>query len=76
MHQPHPSAQTSQTGGVRSVPGYRICTSKQIMFCRLVCARATLMALSTASEPLLAKKNLVRLGGTILSSRSSNPTCT
>ena len=50
-------------------------TSKQMMFWRLVWARATLMALSTASEPLLAKKNRDRLGGTIFSSLSSRPTC-
>jgi hypothetical protein len=31
--------------------------------------------LSTASEPLFAKKNLVRLGGEIFSSLSSRPTC-
>ena len=49
-------------------------TSKQMMFWRLVWARATFIALSTASEPLLAKNSLVKLGGTIFSILSKRPT--
>lgn len=63
-------------GSCSSYDGMQLgATSKQMMFWRLVWARATLMALSTASEPLLAKKNRDRLGGTIFSSLSSRPTC-
>ncbi len=46
------------------------------MFCLPVCARATLIALSTASEPELAKKKRVSWEGQIFSRRSSSAACT
>ena len=51
-------------------------TSKQMMFCLPVCARAIFIALSMASEPELAKKKRVSCEGQIFSIRSSSAACT
>ena len=50
-------------------------TSKAMMLGRPEYARATLIAFSTASEPLLQKKNRLRLDGTMGSILPTSSTC-
>ena len=75
-----PCTAVSSLGMIMPVTVYCGCccqalTSKQMMLVLLVWALAILMAFSTTSEPLLAKRWQSRPLGAILVSLSNSPTC-